>query len=110
MVIVALRHSRPADIERARRQRNFGDKAAVEPLAVERLHEGLTVRRGAAGQCAALTRLGHGTGSSIYLGSRRPFPEQTLADGPAALDRTNDGQGTRVAVRGVHGSTRRPKQ
>src|SRR3546814_9217902 len=45
MVIVALRHSRPADIERARRQRNFGDKAAVEPLAVERLHEGLTVRR-----------------------------------------------------------------
>src|SRR3546814_15095920 len=35
MVIVALRHSRPADIERARRQRNFGDTAAVEPLAVE---------------------------------------------------------------------------
>src|SRR3546814_14945420 len=56
MVIVALRHSRPADIERARRQRNFGDKAAVDPLAVERLHEGLTVRRGPAGQGAALVR------------------------------------------------------
>src|SRR3546814_20879254 len=30
---------------------------------------------------------GQCTGSLIYLGSRRPFPEQTWADGPAAIAR-----------------------